>query len=209
MSRRLIVANIIGVFVIFLIIAAGAYFYIENKNYVKTDDAVVMADIMPVVSPSSGVLKDWSVKEGTDVSEKDLIGEVSDGKNEVPITSKMSGKIIKNEAKKNQLVQAGQILGQEADMNDLYIVANIEETDLKDVEIGNSVDVTVDGDPDTRFNGTVEEIGYATNSVFSVLPQSSTGNYTKVTQKVAVKISINQPSSKVLPGMNAEIKISI
>lgn len=209
MSRRIVLANIIGVLVIFLLIAAGAYLYIQNKNYVKTDDAVVSADMMPIISPSSGVLKKWNVKEGADVSEKDMVGKVSDGKNDIPITSRMSGKIIKNEARKNQLVQAGQSLGEEADMEHLFIVANIKETELKDVEIGDSVDVMIDGDSDTVFYGTIEEIGYATNSVFSVLPQSSTGNYTKVTQKVAVKISINQPSSKILPGMNAEVKISI
>ncbi|GIN88004.1 putative efflux system component YhbJ [Heyndrickxia sporothermodurans] len=209
MSRRIVLANIIGVLVIFLLIAAGAYLYIQNKNYVKTDDAVVSADMMPIISPSSGVLKKWNVKEGADVSEKDMVGKVSDGKNDIPITSKMSGKIIKNEARKNQLVQAGQTLGEEADMEHLFIVANIKETELKDVEIGDIVDVKIDGDSDTVFYGTIEEIGYATNSVFSVLPQSSTGNYTKVTQKVAVKISINQPSSKVLPGMNAEVKISL
>jgi multidrug resistance efflux pump len=209
MSGRLIIANIIGVIVIFLLIAGGAYFYIQNQNYVKTDDAVVSADMMPVVSPFSGVLTNWDIKEGQNVPEKDIVGNVSNGKKELPIDTKMGGKIIKNEARKNQMVQAGQTLAQEADMDHLYIIANIKETDLKDIKVGNSVDITVDGDSDTVFDGTIKEIGYATNSVFSVLPSSSTGNYTKVTQKVPVKISINQPSDKVLPGMNAEIKISL
>ena len=48
------------------------------------------------------------------------------------------------------------------------------------------------------FDGTVEEIGYATNSTFDMLPSTnSSGNYTKVTQKVPVKISIKNPSDKV------------
>jgi multidrug resistance efflux pump len=42
-----------------------------------------------------------------------------------------------------------------------------------------------------------------------MLPAQNTGNYTKVTQKVPVKISIDDASDKVLPGMNAEVKISI
>ncbi|MCY8754657.1 transporter, partial [Bacillus haynesii] len=54
------------------------------------------------------------------------------------------------------------------------------------------------------------EIGYVTNTVFSMLPEMKTsGDYTKVTEKVQVKISIQNPSSKVLPGMNAEVKISL
>ncbi|QQZ08932.1 efflux RND transporter periplasmic adaptor subunit [Heyndrickxia vini] len=209
MSKRIIVANIIGVIVVVLLIALGGYFYVQNKNYVKTDDAVVSADMMGVVAPTSGILTNWDVKDGKNVTNKDIVGKVSDGKNEIPVDAKMDGKVIKNEARKNQMVQAGQELAKEADLDHMYIIANIEETDLKDIEIGDRVDITVDGDNDTTFDGTVKEIGYATNSVFSVLPSSSAGNYTKVTQKVPVKISINQASDKVLPGMNAEIKISL
>lgn len=207
MARRLILTNIIGVIVVFLVVAAGAYFYYEHDHFLKTDDAVVSADMMPVVASKTGVLTDWQVSNGEDVLNKDNVGTIFDGKNSAPVDARMDGKIIKNEAKKNQLVQAGQVLAQEADMDHLYIIANIKETDLQDIEKGDNVDVTVDGDSGVVFKGNVDEIGYATNSVFSVLPSDSTGNYTKVTQKVPVKISIDQPSSKVLPGMNAEVKI--
>lgn len=206
-ARRLIFANIIGVIIVFLLVAGGAYFYYQHEHYLRTDDAVVYADMMPVVAPTSGVLTNWDLSDGKDVSEKDIVGNVSDGKHSISVDTKMDVKVIKNEARKNQMVQAGQELAQEADMDHLYIVANIKETDLKDIEEGDNVDVTIDGDSGTVFDGTVDEIGYATNSVFSVLPSNSTGNYTKVTQKVPVKISIDQPSSKVLPGMNAEVKI--
>lgn len=207
---RLIIANIIGVLVICFFIAAGAYFYYEKSNFIKTEDAVVQADMMPLVSPAQGVLTSWNIQDGVDVSDKNIVGGVSDGTKVVPVSSRMNGKIIKNDARVNQLVQAGQVLAQEADMDHLYVVANIKETQLKDIKVGQSVDISVDGDSGTKFEGVVKEIGYATNSVFSVLPQqSSTGSYTKVTQKIPVKISINQVSTKVLPGMNAEVKISL
>lgn len=207
---RLIVANVIGVLVICFFIAAGAYFYYENSNFLKTEDAVVAADMMPVVAPAQGVLTSWNIQEGNDVSDKNIVGGVSDGTKVIPVSSRMKGKVIKNDARAGEPVQAGQVLAQEADMDHLYVVANIKETRLKDIKIGQSVDITVDGDPDTKFEGVVKTIGYATNSVFSVLPQQgATGSYTKVTQKIPVKISINQASSKVLPGMNAEVKISL
>ncbi|NHM32556.1 HlyD family efflux transporter periplasmic adaptor subunit [Neobacillus terrae] len=206
----LILTNIIGLVVIVALIAAGAFFYYENENYVKTDDAVVSADMLQVVAPASGLLTEWDVKEGNTVAKKDALGSVSDGKESLPVNSMMSGKIIKNEAKANQMVQAGQVLAQTADMDHLYITANIKESDLKSISVGSSVDITVDGDSDVTFDGKVEEIGYATNSVFSALPsQNSSGSYTKVTQKVPVKILIENPSETVLPGMNAEVKISI
>ncbi|MWV47019.1 HlyD family efflux transporter periplasmic adaptor subunit [Paenibacillus sp. HJL G12] len=207
---RLIIANVIGILVICFFIAAGAYFYYEKVNFIKTEDAVVEADMMPVIAPAPGVLSSWNIQEGTDVSDKNIVGGVSDGTKVVPVSSRMNGKIIKNDARVNQLVQAGQVLAQEADMDHMYIVANIKETRLKDIKVGQSVDITVDGDSSAKFEGVVKQIGFATNSVFSVLPQqSSTGSYTKVTQKIPVKISINQASARVLPGMNAEVKISL
>ncbi|RBN36731.1 transporter, partial [Priestia megaterium] len=109
----------------------------------------------------------------------------------------------------NQMVQAGQQIASEVDMNNLFIIANIKEDKLKDIEAGDDVDVTVDGDTKTTIDGKVEEIGYATNSIFSLMPSSnSDGNYTKVSQTVPVKISISNYSENVLPGMNAEVKIS-
>ena len=109
----------------------------------------------------------------------------------------MDGTIVKNEAKEGQIVQAGQTLAKTIDMDHLYITANIEENDLKDIEKGDKVDIVVDGDSGTTFEGNVEEIGYATNSTFDLLSQSnSSGNYTKVTQKVPVKISIKTRLTK-------------
>lgn len=207
---RLILTNMLGIVVILALIAGGGYYYYQSTNYIKTDEAKVSADVTSVIAPTSGKLTDWNVEEGQDVSQDTEVGKVSDGKNNVSITSTMNGTIIKNQVMNGQLIQAGQVLAQEADMDHLYITANIKETDLNDIEKGDSVDITVDGDGGTTFEGTVEEIGYATTSVFSMVPQqNASGNYTKVTQKVPVKISIKNPSDKVLPGMNAEVKISL
>lgn len=210
MSRgRLILTNIIGMIVVLALIAGGSYYYYQSANYVKTDEAKVAATMGQIVAPTSGKLSGWTVEEGDDVTKDAQVGKVSDGKQTVGLSSSMEGKVIKKEASDNQMVQAGQVLAQTADMNNLYITANIKEDKLKDIEKGDSVDVTVDGDSGTTFEGEVEEIGYATTSTFSVMPQQNTsGNYTKVTQKVPVKISIKAPSDKVLPGMNAEVKIS-
>ena len=107
------------------------------------------------------------------------------------------------------MVQAGQQIATEVDMKDLFIVANIKEDQLKDIKEGDDVDVTVDGDSGTKIDGKVEEVGYATNSLSALTSNSSSdGNYTKVSQTVPVKISISNYSEHVLPGMNAEVKIS-
>jgi multidrug resistance efflux pump len=206
---RLILVNLIGIIVLCAVLGGGAYFYYQNANYVTTDDAKVSADMTQIVSPATGKLTGWDVMDGKTVSKGNELGKVTDGKETVSIKSAMGGTIIKHGVNNEQLVQAGQLLAQAADLDHLFITANIEETDLSDIEVGDTVDITVDGDANTSFEGKVEEIGYATNSVFSMLPQQNTSNYTKVTQKVPVKISITNPSEKVLPGMNAEIKISL
>lgn len=211
MSRgKILLINFVGLVVVLGLIALGAYFYYQNKNYVKTDDAVVSADITEIVAPTSGVLTSWNGEAGKGIKEKQSLGKVSSGKSVTEVNSIEAGTIIKNQTKANELVQAGQVLAQTADMDHMYVLANIKETELKDIEIGDKVDVSVDGDSDVTFDGKVEDISYATNSVFSALPsQNATGNYTKVTQKVQVKISIQNPTKKVLLGMNAEVKISI
>lgn len=67
----------------------------------------------------------------------------------------------------------------------------------------------VDAYPDTTLTGKVEQVGLTTANTFSMLPSSNaTANYTKVTQVVPVKISLDSaPSKNVVPGMNAEVKI--
>jgi multidrug resistance efflux pump len=207
---HLVLTNIIGIVVIIALIAGGSYYYYQNINYVQTDEAKVSADMMQVVAPASGKLSGWNVKEGDNVSQEAVVGKVLEGQQAVSVKSTMSGTIIKSEAGNNQMVQQGQLLAQTADLNHLYITANVKETDLKDIQKGQSVDIIVDEDSNVTFKGTVEKIGYATNSVFSMLPQQSpSNNYTKVTQKVPVKISVQNPSAKVLPGMNAEVKIAL
>ncbi|UUZ89888.1 HlyD family efflux transporter periplasmic adaptor subunit [Paenibacillus sp. P25] len=209
MKGRLFAANIIGVIVIVALVMGGFYYYVQSSQYVKTEDARVAGDIMNLSAPASGTLTGWTGKEGSTLAKAGAIGQVSDGTKTVNVAVPMDGTIVKDQAKDGQAVQAGQTLAQIIDMKKLYVTANIDETDLKDIQVGSDVDVTVDGDASNTLKGKVEEIGKATNSVFSLLPSgNSSGNYTKVTQKVPVKISIGNYSDTVLPGMNAEVKIT-
>ena len=205
---RLLLTNIIGLIVILAIIAGGAYYYYESTNFVKTDEAKVTGDMYQITAPAAGQIKGWDINEGDEVQKDSTVAKVE---GEVKTNNKAvaDGTLVKKEVKNNQQVQPGTVLGETIDLSKLYITANIKETDIKNIEKGDKVDIVVDGDPDTTFEGTVEQIGYATNSTFNMLPATnSSGNYTKVTQKVAVKISIKNPSDKVLPGMNASVKIS-
>ncbi|WP_034672008.1 HlyD family efflux transporter periplasmic adaptor subunit [Ectobacillus panaciterrae] len=209
MKGRLVLVNILGILIVAALVIGGVYYYNQNANYIKTDDARVAGDMAQVVSPNAGKVMDWTAKTGSSLSQDNTLGQISDGTHSVSITAPMDGTVVQSSAKDGQLVQPGQVLAQVVDMKKLYISANIDETAVKDIEVGASVDVTIDEDSSTTLKGKVEEIGHATNSVFSLLPQQNTsGNYTKVTQKIPVKISIGNYSEEVVPGMNATVKIS-
>ncbi|KON67675.1 HlyD family secretion protein [Peribacillus butanolivorans] len=206
---RLILINVIGLVVILAVVGGGAFYYYESTNFIKTDEAKVTGDLYTIVAPASGKLTDWDLKEGDIVSKDNKVAKVATVEGDQTVKTSAPGTVVKTQVLEDQLVQAGQTLAQTINMEELSITANIEENKLKNIEKGDSVDIIIDGDPDTVFEGTLEQIGYATTSVFSVMGnQNSSGNYTKVTQKVPVTISIKAPSDKVLPGMNAEVKIS-
>ncbi|MEH7429467.1 HlyD family efflux transporter periplasmic adaptor subunit, partial [Priestia megaterium] len=195
--------------VILALLIGGGYYYVQKSNYITTDNAKVSGDVYNVVAPAAGKVASWTVEEGNDVSKDAEIAKIQAEKGSVAATVPADGKIIQTNVKENQMVQAGQQIATEVDMKDLFIVANIKEDQLKDIKEGDDVDVTVDGDSSAKIDGKVEEIGYATNSLSSLTSNSSSdGNYTKVSQTVPVKISISNYSEHVLPGMNAEVKIS-
>lgn len=96
---------------------------------------------------------------------------------------------------------------------DLWIEANYKETDLTHVKKGQPVSISIDTYPGHQWKGQVESISPATGSEFSVLPaQNATGNWVKVVQRIAVRISVEQGEGDILPlrsGMSTYVTIDI
>ncbi len=95
---------------------------------------------------------------------------------------------------------------------DMWIEANLKETQLTHVRVGQSVRVLVDAYPSHIWNGKVESISPATGAEFSVLPpQNATGNWVKVVQRVPVKILVDSKDSGPLlrAGMSTEVRVEI
>jgi membrane fusion protein (multidrug efflux system) len=77
--------------------------------------------------------------------------------------------------------------------DNIWIEANMKETDLTHVKAGDKVSVSVDTYPDREWAGTVESISPATGAVFSILPaQNTSGNWVKVVQRITVRIKVQQ-----------------
>ncbi|PTF57103.1 HlyD family efflux transporter periplasmic adaptor subunit [Staphylococcus chromogenes] len=211
--KKIITINIVTILLILIIGAVAFYFYNQSANYIKTDNAKVDSEQMKLSSPIPGQITKLNAKEGDKLNEGDTVAEVT-GKGEDGQPQKMEikmpkdGTIAKMDGQENGMAQAGQPMAYAYNMNDLYITANIDETDVKDLSENEKVDVSIDGQS-SQIKGRVDRIGNATASSFSLMPSSnSDGNYTKVTQVVPVKIKLdNQPSKGIVPGMNAEVSI--
>jgi membrane fusion protein (multidrug efflux system) len=93
----------------------------------------------------------------------------------------------------------------------VYAVANYKETQLTRVRPGQPVDITVDSFPNEALHGHVERISPASGSQFALLPpDNATGNFTKVVQRVALRIAIDKDQAlleRLLPGMSIVTRI--
>jgi membrane fusion protein (multidrug efflux system) len=92
----------------------------------------------------------------------------------------------------------------------VWVKANIKETEVRHLNVGQSVKIEVDAYPDKVFSGEVVRIGHAATSQFALLPSTNpSGNFTKVTQRLPIKISLAQEGELLRPGMMVEIAIDI
>ncbi|MDP4084156.1 MAG: HlyD family efflux transporter periplasmic adaptor subunit [Bacillota bacterium] len=213
-AKRLVFLNII----ILIILVGGGFagysYYNRTVNYLTTDNAQIAGQQVTVAATANGKLLDWKGNVGDKFSKDDQIGSIltvgADGKpTEMPVTLPTNGTVVQNNGVTNSFVAAGTPLAIVYDLDKLWVTANIEETNIDKVAVGQDVDVYVDSFPNTALKGKVQKIGLATASTFSLLPSSNTtANYTKVTQVIPVTISIDdQKGLELVPGMNVTVRI--
>jgi len=122
------------------------------------------------------------------------------------LVSPIDGQIGNRSLRIGQYVQAGTQLMAVVPTEAAYIIANYKETQLANVEPGQPVDIEVDTFPGQVFKGHVDSISPASGQEFALLPpDNATGNFTKVVQRIPVKIVLDQgnPLSVILrPGMS-------
>jgi membrane fusion protein, multidrug efflux system len=106
-----------------------------------------------------------------------------------------------------QFVQAGTQLMAVVPLDAVYVVANFKETQLTHVRSGQPVELTIDGFHGTRLRGHVDSLSPASGLEFALLPpDNATGNFTKIVQRVPVRIVLDDHNLAGLlrPGMSAE-----
>ncbi|WP_227017140.1 HlyD family secretion protein [Sinanaerobacter chloroacetimidivorans] len=209
----------------------GGYFIYESINYFKTNNASVSANMVNVMPLLSGTISSWEVREGEDVKQGQLLGKqdlssmVNSSKidqnalensadsilSKAEIKAPIDGKIVQSNVIKGVTASAGSTVAVVADTSDLFIKANVEETDIFKIKEGQRVKIKIDAYPGKNFTGYVESIGAATQNAFSQYASLNTsGTYSKVTQLIPVRITlINDEELPMVIGMNATVKISI
>jgi len=123
------------------------------------------------------------------------------------VTAPVDGTVGARSLRVGQFVQAGTQLMAVVPLDAVYVVANFKETQLTHVRSGQPVELTIDGFHGTRLRGHVDSLSPASGLEFALLPpDNATGNFTKIVQRVPVKIVLDDHKLAGLlrPGMSAE-----
>jgi len=128
------------------------------------------------------------------------------------VTSPAGGVVARRQVEIGQLVQPGQPLLSIVADTGVYVTANFKETQLADLRVGDTVDLEVDGYPGCDARGTVSSISGATGARFALIPpDNATGNFTKVVQRIPVRIAITAgcgADRPLRPGMSVNAHVA-
>ena len=130
------------------------------------------------------------------------------------ITAPEDGAIAKKAVEPGMVIPPGQALFGFVSSEERWVTANFKETQLSRIKPGQKVDVKVDAIDGKKFEGVVDSISSATGSTFTLLPpDNSTGNFTKVVQRVPVKIKLLNLSptdiDRMAAGLSADISVKV
>ena len=127
------------------------------------------------------------------------------------IKAPMDGRIGDNNARLGQYVQPGTRLMSVVPVQDIYLVANYKETQVSRMRVGQPADIHVDALGDGPVHGHIESFAPGTGAQFALLPpENATGNFTKIVQRVPVRIKVDMTPElvgRLVPGMSVTTAI--
>jgi membrane fusion protein, multidrug efflux system len=162
-----------------------------------------------------------AVLTGLDVQEKQIRAQIRAGEAQVTlatnnlhythIVAPADGLVGQRQVRPGQFVAVGTQVIAAVPLPHLWVIANYKETQMTNVRIGQPAHIAVDAFPDLVLSGHVESWSPGTGSTFALLPpDNATGNFTKVVQRVPVKIALDSDpalGALVRPGMSVEATI--
>ncbi|MBW4684936.1 MAG: HlyD family efflux transporter periplasmic adaptor subunit [Komarekiella atlantica HA4396-MV6] len=130
------------------------------------------------------------------------------------ITAPSAGRVGRKNVEVGNRLQVGTPLMAIVD-NEYWVIANFKETQLEKMQPGQEVEIKLDAFPHHTFIGHVDSISPASGAQFALLPpDNATGNFTKIVQRIPVKVVFDQKSiqgyeSRITPGMSAEVAVEV
>jgi multidrug resistance efflux pump len=227
--RRLGVALLPVLAVVLASVAVVAFtMWRDAQLYVSTDNAQLTGEPVTVGAMNAGAVVAVLVKVGDRVSRGDVLARVAlpsavgvaqNGQTKldflgaadtrVEVVAPIGGLVIATPATAGTSVQPGQPIVSLVDPTALWVNANIDETSIDRVRVGQRVTVHVDA-LGRDVPGVVAAITPATASVFSLLPtNSSSGTFNKVVQQVPVRIDVMLGDQPALVGTSVEVRIQV
>ncbi len=189
--------------------AAQAALSAAKANLVGAQSNVV-ANKAQVESAQASLAAAQANVGASEAAVKDAERELSYTTLAAPCDGRIGNKNIEN----GNRVQAGQALFALVEP-DLWVVANFKETQLAKMHDGQPVEITLDAIPGHTFPGRIDSISPATGAQFALLPpDNATGNFTKVVQRVPVKVVFDREGvrgyeSRVRPGLSSVVNVRV
>jgi multidrug resistance efflux pump len=202
------VVIIVAMVILLTGLGIAGYFIYEGSFYYKTDNAKVDTMIYQLAANARGKLEKVYVSQSDEVNAGQVLARVENGSF---IRSPIDGTVINVKMEEGDYVTATDVVVVVAKTSDIYITANVEETNILKIHTGQSVTVSLDA-YGLSFDGYVEEVNTVTSSKLtgSVSSFTTSGTYTKVTQLIPIKIGLldNVDLADII-GTNATVKIRI
>jgi multidrug resistance efflux pump len=205
-NKRLLI--LVGLLVVLVGLGIGAYFIYEGNTYYKTDNAKVDTVIYQLTSDARGELIKVYVSDNEEVKAGQVLARVEHGSF---IRSPIDGTVIDLKMHEGDYVTMTDVIMVVAKTTDIYITANVEETNILKIHNGQTVTISLDA-YGRDFAGYVEDVNTVTSSKISgsVSSFTTSGTYTKVTQLIPVKIKLLEDIDLTnIIGTNATVKIRI
>ncbi len=229
-SRRAPRPRLLAVLLLVAAALVGGYFgyryWQDQALYITTENALVTGSLVQVGSLNAGRVLSVAVDVGDRVTGDQEVAMITmstavattgSGTKKMgyraaddqmmDVRSPTAGVVVARLANPGDTIAAGQTLLTLVDPNKLWVQAQVEETKIGRVRVGQPVEVTVDTLGQV-LPGRVIAINRATSATFSMIPQTTTsGSFTKVTQLVPVKIIIAYGQTPLVLGSSVEVKI--
>lgn len=130
---------------------------------------------------------------------------------DLTVRAPQNGVVDQTFTQPGEFISPGQPILMMHSVGDVWVRVLLKETQVGKVRVGQQVALHVDAFPDQTFSGHVEVIGHAATNQFALLPDPNpSGNFTKITQRIPVRVKIDKgPKEKLAPGMMVEATLTI